>query len=73
MSTQLLSTYNLVMQDGCNRLRTETSYFPAYEADIETFLEFLSQQIRVVLTINFDGVVFKKLTRFESRSHLLSF
>lgn len=63
---KLIEVHRRIHVDGCNRLRTETSYFPAYEADIETFLEFLSQQIRVVLTINFDGVVFKKLTRSQA-------
>ncbi|VDP06895.1 unnamed protein product [Heligmosomoides polygyrus] len=33
---------------------------------METILEFLSKQIRVVLTLNFNGVVFRKLARCQA-------
>lgn len=46
--------------------KSETSDFGLYWDDIENSEEFRRHQIRVILTLGFDGVRFRKLTRFES-------
>ncbi|VDP04973.1 unnamed protein product [Heligmosomoides polygyrus] len=45
--------------------KAETSNFDMYWDDIETAEVFRGHQLTVVLTVGFDGVRFRKLTRFE--------
>ncbi|PIO53043.1 hypothetical protein TELCIR_25640 [Teladorsagia circumcincta] len=43
--------------------RSETSSFPRYKRAIETPTEFDQRKIKIILTLNFDGVRLKKLSR----------
>lgn len=46
--------------------KSETFHFAAYTGDIESNDAFLRGDIHVILTMNFDGVTFKKLSRAEA-------
>uniref|UniRef100_A0A183GWT3 Roc domain-containing protein n=1 Tax=Heligmosomoides polygyrus TaxID=6339 RepID=A0A183GWT3_HELPZ len=46
--------------------KSETFHFAAYTDDIESQDAFLRGDIHVILTVNFDGVTFKKLSRAEA-------
>ncbi|VDP08741.1 unnamed protein product [Heligmosomoides polygyrus] len=53
-------------QSDDNPALSETSSFPKYDRDIESVLDFRDRKITIVLTLNVDGVRFKKLSRSES-------
>ncbi|VDP34280.1 unnamed protein product [Heligmosomoides polygyrus] len=53
-------------QSDDNPVFSETSSFPTYDRDIESVLEFQDRKITIVLTLNVDGVRFKKLSGSES-------
>ncbi|KAK6017551.1 hypothetical protein OSTOST_16924 [Ostertagia ostertagi] len=46
--------------------RCETTSFPRYKRSIETLTEFDERKIKIILTLNFDGVKLKKLSRSEA-------
>ncbi|PIO60583.1 hypothetical protein TELCIR_17919 [Teladorsagia circumcincta] len=46
--------------------RSESNSFPLYKRSIETLTEFDERKIKIVLTLNFDGVKLKKLSRSEA-------
>lgn len=50
-------------QSDDNPALSETSSFPKYDRDIESVLDFRDRKITIVLTLNVDGVRFKKLSR----------
>lgn len=58
------SELHLDVRGERNRCR-ETTNFAAYEEDIETLEEFVGFEMKVVLTMNFDGVRLKKISRSE--------
>ncbi|VDL82713.1 unnamed protein product [Nippostrongylus brasiliensis] len=49
-----------------NPVLSETSSFPQYLQEIESFSRFRNSEITVVLTMSVDGVRFKKLSRSEA-------
>uniref|UniRef100_A0A183GWS7 DNA-directed DNA polymerase n=1 Tax=Heligmosomoides polygyrus TaxID=6339 RepID=A0A183GWS7_HELPZ len=53
-------------QSDDNPVLSETSCFPKYDRDIESVLDFRDRKVTIVLTLNVDGVRFKKLSRSES-------
>ncbi|KAK6019460.1 hypothetical protein OSTOST_14904 [Ostertagia ostertagi] len=46
--------------------RSETTSFPWYKRSIETLTEFDERKMKIILTLNFDGVKLKKLSRSEA-------
>ncbi|PIO69258.1 hypothetical protein TELCIR_08929 [Teladorsagia circumcincta] len=52
--------------------RSETSSFPRYKRAIETPTEFNQRKIKIILTLNFDGVRLKKLSRLREELAMLS-
>ncbi|KAL6738581.1 hypothetical protein Aduo_012116 [Ancylostoma duodenale] len=62
----LLKVHGDLHLDLLGTFREETSHFPQYKGDIESRVEFDNRKINVVLTISFDGVKLKKLTRCEA-------
>ncbi|VDO99308.1 unnamed protein product [Heligmosomoides polygyrus] len=67
VATDTVRRYNnFFYKRSSGSVRHNVSDFPAYERDIESDEEFASKKIRVVLTMNFDGVLFNKLTRSQA-------
>lgn len=52
------------MQTGNSTERANVSDFPAYRESMESYEAFLNGTLNVALTLSFDGVRFKKLSRW---------
>ncbi|KAL6734967.1 hypothetical protein Aduo_005453 [Ancylostoma duodenale] len=62
----LLSVHHRIHWGERDELRPETSDFRQYREDIERPDDYVRHRLNVVLTLNFDGVKLKKLSRNEA-------
>ncbi|CAJ0602070.1 unnamed protein product [Cylicocyclus nassatus] len=63
---QLVETHKHIHEETAHAFLSETSDFGLYREDMETHEEFSSKRLNVILTLNTDGVTFKKLTKSQA-------
>ncbi|KAK6041299.1 hypothetical protein COOONC_21196 [Cooperia oncophora] len=61
--SRLIQTHRQIHAEDDSGKRSETYSFPWYKRFIETHTDFDECKINIILTINFDGVKLKKLSR----------
>ncbi|KAL6728859.1 hypothetical protein Aduo_010593 [Ancylostoma duodenale] len=69
----LVTVHRSVHSGNVKDLMEDTADFPQYREDVETSAEFASNVIKIVLTLNFDGVKLKKLLRCDAYPVYLRF